>query len=77
MNRSIATLCIIASSMIAAASVKAAQPNNVTNVPDLPKPKLSTKPFQSELIKGQNFSNEPGKLAVLTYKVYFQNAGRY
>ncbi|SMP58690.1 Galactose oxidase, central domain [Neorhodopirellula lusitana] len=30
-----------------------------------------------KLIAGTNFSGEPGKLAVLTYKVNFQNAGRY
>ena len=30
-----------------------------------------------ELIRGQNFSNEPGKLAILSYKVYFNNPGRY
>jgi hypothetical protein len=29
------------------------------------------------LISGQNFSNEPGKLAILNYKVHFQNAGKY
>lgn len=29
------------------------------------------------LIKGQNFSNEPGRLAVLSYKVHFQNTGKY
>lgn len=30
-----------------------------------------------KLIKGQNFSNEPGKLAVLSYRVHFETAGRY
>lgn len=30
-----------------------------------------------KLISGQNFSNEPGKLAILNYKVHFQNAGKY
>jgi hypothetical protein len=30
-----------------------------------------------ELIGGENFSNEPGKLAVLHYKVYFNTPGRY
>lgn len=30
-----------------------------------------------KLIKGQNFSNEPGKLAVLHYRVHFAKAGRY
>jgi len=30
-----------------------------------------------KLIKGQNFSNEPGKLAVVTYRVHFSNPGRY
>ena len=29
------------------------------------------------LIKGTNFSPEPGKMAVLHYKVHFQTAGRY
>lgn len=29
------------------------------------------------LIPGQNFSNDPGRLAVLSYKVHFQNSGRY
>jgi hypothetical protein len=27
--------------------------------------------------KGENFSNEPGKLAILRYKVHFNNPGRY
>ena len=30
-----------------------------------------------ELIRGKNFSNEPGKLAILSYQVYFNNPGRY
>ncbi len=30
-----------------------------------------------KLISGQNFVNEPGKMAVLSYKVYFNNPGRY
>lgn len=30
-----------------------------------------------KLIPGENFSNEPGKLAVLSYKVKFNNPGRY
>lgn len=30
-----------------------------------------------KLIKGENFSPEPGKMAVLSYKVHFANAGRY
>ncbi len=30
-----------------------------------------------ELISGDNFSNEPGKLAVLHYKVYFNSPGKY
>ncbi len=29
-----------------------------------------------KLIKGENFSDEPGKLAVLTYRVMFTNPGR-
>lgn len=29
------------------------------------------------LITGENFSNEPGKLAILSYKVHFNNPGRY
>ena len=32
---------------------------------------------QDKLIPGENFSNEPGKLAVLHYKVNFSNPGRY
>ena len=30
-----------------------------------------------KLIRGENFSPEPGKMAVLSYKVHFQNTGRY
>lgn len=30
-----------------------------------------------KLIVGENFSNEPGKLAILSYKIKFKNAGRY
>ena len=30
-----------------------------------------------KLINGVNFSNEPGKLAVLSYKVNFEKTGRY
>lgn len=30
-----------------------------------------------KLIHEQNFSNEPGKLAILSYKVHFQTAGKY
>ena len=37
----------------------------------------SRRNHSEKLIKGQNFSNEPGKLAVLTYRVHFQTAGRY
>jgi hypothetical protein len=29
------------------------------------------------LIAGENFSNEPGRLAVLHYKIHFNNPGRY
>lgn len=29
------------------------------------------------LIRGENFSNEPGKMAVISYSVYFNNPGRY
>lgn len=32
---------------------------------------------QEKLIGGENFSNAPGKLAILHYKVYFNNPGRY
>jgi len=30
-----------------------------------------------KLIKGTNFSPDPGKIAILDYKVHFKNAGRY
>ncbi len=30
-----------------------------------------------KLIHGENFSNEPGKMAILSYKVYFNNPGKY
>ena len=30
-----------------------------------------------KLIKGENFSNEPGKLAILSYPIEFENPGRY
>ncbi len=30
-----------------------------------------------KLVGGENFSNKPGKLAVLSYKVHFNNPGRY
>jgi len=30
-----------------------------------------------KLIKGENFVNEPGKMAVLSYKVYFNTPGKY
>ena len=30
-----------------------------------------------KLIVGENFSNEPGKLAILSYRVHFENPGRY
>ncbi len=29
------------------------------------------------LVHGENFSNEPGKMAIVSYKVHFQNTGRY
>jgi len=35
------------------------------------------KNHDEELIHGENFSNEPGKLALLHYDVIFQNSGRY
>ncbi len=37
----------------------------------------SRRNHSEKLINGENFSNEPGKLAVLTYKVHFENPGRY
>ncbi len=30
-----------------------------------------------KLIAGENFSNEPGKLAILNYQVHFKNTGKY
>jgi hypothetical protein len=30
-----------------------------------------------KLVAGQNFSNEPGKMAILSYKVHFNTPGRY
>lgn len=30
-----------------------------------------------KLIPGENFSNEPGKIAILNYKVYFNNPGKF
>lgn len=30
-----------------------------------------------KLIPGENFSNEPGKMAVVSYKVKFKNSGKY
>ena len=30
-----------------------------------------------KLIRGENFSPDPGKMAILTYRVYFSNPGRY
>lgn len=30
-----------------------------------------------KLIKGENFSNEPGKLAILNYQIYINTPGRY
>lgn len=35
------------------------------------------KNHEEKLIPGENFSNIPGKLAILHYKVYFNNPGRY
>ncbi|MFN3999008.1 hypothetical protein [Algoriphagus sp.] len=29
------------------------------------------------LINGENFSNEPGKMAIISYSIEFQNTGRY
>ncbi|MCD0460440.1 DUF5060 domain-containing protein [Roseiconus lacunae] len=37
----------------------------------------SRRNHSEKLIHGENFSNQPGKAAVLTYRVHFQNAGRY
>lgn len=30
-----------------------------------------------KLIHGENFTNEPGKMAILDYQIYFENPGRY
>lgn len=30
-----------------------------------------------KLIKGQNFINEPGKMAILSYNIHFKNTGKY
>lgn len=30
-----------------------------------------------KLIHGENFTNEPGKMAILDYSVYFENPGKY
>ena len=30
-----------------------------------------------KLIQGENFTNEPGKIAILDYPVYFENPGKY
>lgn len=35
------------------------------------------KNHDEKLIVGENFSNDPGKLAVLSYHVYFNNPGKY
>jgi hypothetical protein len=40
----------------------------------LPDTRMSSK---EKLIQGENFSEKPGELAVLTYRVYFATAGRY
>ena len=37
----------------------------------------SRRNHSEKLIKGENYSNEPGKLAVLSYKVHFNTPGRY
>jgi hypothetical protein len=37
----------------------------------------SRKTHDDRLIPGENFSNEPGKLAVLNYRVKFSNPGKY
>lgn len=37
----------------------------------------SRRNHDEELIHGENFSNEPGKLGVLHYKVHFETPGRY
>ncbi|MEM1325720.1 MAG: hypothetical protein AAGI23_07195 [Bacteroidota bacterium] len=35
------------------------------------------KNHDDELIQGENFSNEPGKIAILDYNIYFNTPGRY
>lgn len=37
----------------------------------------SRRNHSEKLIRGENFSNEPGKLALLTYRVHFSTPGRY
>lgn len=37
----------------------------------------SRRTHDDKLIVGENFSNDPGKLAVLTYRVNFENPGKY
>ena len=37
----------------------------------------SRKTHDDQLIPGENFSNEPGRLAVLNYRVQFNHAGKY
>lgn len=32
---------------------------------------------ENKLIRGENFSNEPGKMAIISYKVQFSNPGKY
>ena len=32
---------------------------------------------KEQLLKGENFSNEPGKLGILRYKIFFNNPGPY
>ena len=37
----------------------------------------SRRDHSEQLIHGTNFSNQPGKLAILSYKIHFNQAGRY
>ncbi|MEM9282150.1 MAG: DUF5060 domain-containing protein [Verrucomicrobiota bacterium] len=37
----------------------------------------SRRNHSEKLIKGENFSNEPGKMAILTYRVHFNTPGKY
>lgn len=37
----------------------------------------SRRNHSEKLIPGENFSNEPGKLAILSYKIHFNETGRY